>query len=308
MPQRPEGQTPQYKHPAANTWQPREANTPTDKWQVQAEKFANWAHEKLLNNEAQIKYLADRGIAKESAIKYRLGCNPDDYFREKKAWGVADNGKKLWLPRGIVIPYCQNNTLKRLRIRKEEGEPRYYVVPGSGMDTLIINSDAKAFVIVESELDAILIAQELGSITGVVGLGNAQSHPTKFAASRLKKSLHILNALDHDDAGKTASRWWKNNYPQTERWPVPQGKDPGDYFKAGGNIREWLIAGLPPGLRPQPVPENELNKLYQEAFMRLQWAPTKTEDKINKVWLACRESKATIEDFKKVITDMEDVM
>ena len=40
-------------------------------------------------------------------------------------------------------------------------------------------------------------------------------------------------------------------YPDSKRWPVPKGKDPGDYFKNHkGNIREWIIAGLPRALRP----------------------------------------------------------
>jgi hypothetical protein len=63
-----------------------------------------------------------------------------------------------------------------------------------------------------------------------------------------------LNALDYDAAGGKASKKWRSAYPNSKRWPVPAGKDPGDAYKAGENIRNWVLAGLPPawhvGLSP----------------------------------------------------------
>jgi hypothetical protein len=56
-------------------------------------------------------------------------------------------------------------------------------------------------------------------------------------------------ALDVDQAGAQAWQWWKTTFPDCERWPVPKGKDPGEAFEAGVDIREWVVAGLPEGLR-----------------------------------------------------------
>ena len=125
---------------------------------------------------------------------------------------------------------------------------RYYVVPGSGMEAMGINSDRKAFVVVESELDGILIARKAGSLAGVVALGNAQTKPGVNIYPHLKKALKILVSLDWDAAGQSYWKWWKDNFRNTKLWPVPEGKDPGEFFEIGGDIKKWIIAGLPPAL------------------------------------------------------------
>ena len=35
----------------------------------------------------------------------------------------------------------------------------------------------------------------------------------------------------------------------TWRGKAGQGKDPGEAFEAGVDIKEWIVAGLPPGLK-----------------------------------------------------------
>lgn len=44
-------------------------------------------------------------------------------------------------------------------------------------------------------------------------------------------------------------RWWRDRYPQAKLWPVPAGKDPGEAFAKGVDIREWLRGGCP-GILP----------------------------------------------------------
>jgi hypothetical protein len=108
------------------------------------------------------------------------------------------------------------------------------------------------YVIVEAELDAILIAQEVSDLVGVMALGSSSTRPDKAAAVKLDRAAHILNALDADGAGeKESGKWWRENYPDAVRWPVPEGKDPGEAYKAGVNIREWVMGGLPVGLRKE---------------------------------------------------------
>jgi hypothetical protein len=81
-------------------------------------------------------------------------------------------------------------------------------------------------------------------------LGSSSTRPDKTATEKLTTSAHILNALDADGAGeKETGGWWRDNYPDAERWPVPEGKDPGEAWKAGVNIREWVMEGLPEGMR-----------------------------------------------------------
>jgi hypothetical protein len=72
----------------------------------------------------------------------------------------------------------------------------------------------------------------------------------------LEKADCILVALDFDDPDKEGKRagaegWprWNDTFPRAKRWPVPAGKDPGEAFERGENLRLWLWAGLPEGLR-----------------------------------------------------------
>jgi hypothetical protein len=67
----------------------------------------------------------------------------------------------------------------------------------------------------------------------------------------LQEAVRLLIALDVGDdtlAGGKASRWWLDHFPQAKRWPVPMGKDPGEAFAKGVDIREWIRAGLPPAV------------------------------------------------------------
>jgi len=80
----------------------------------------------------------------------------------------------------------------------------------------------------------------------VVALGSAQGRPDEATAELLNKMDFLLIALDFDEAGgKEAWRWWRKTYPEkVVRWPVPEGKDPGDYFKSSGSVRAWLSVGF----------------------------------------------------------------
>ena len=39
------------------------------------------------------------------------------------------------------------------------------------------------------------------------------------------------------------------DYLRDNGWSVPKGKDPGEAFELGVDIKEWVRAGLPRGLR-----------------------------------------------------------
>lgn len=278
LPEQEEFQKPQFKKPGSETFQPRTIDAPADLWVEHAEKFVELCHQALLADEDQLAYLAGRGLTLETAIKNRYGWNAGekgkDSYRAREAWGletIEKDGKKkkLWLPVGLVIPCYVNNVLRRIRIRipnnrrTEQFSLPYYLVPGSSMDTYVLNPTAKAFVIIEAELDAGLVDQCAGDLVGVMAMGNSTAKPTAAAFPLLKDCLHISNALDYDaeyladgsykNPGGVGWLWWKKHFPQAERWPVAVGKDPGDMFKAGVDVREWVKAGLPPILTLPPV-------------------------------------------------------
>ena len=163
---RPEPAAKQEFHPAQH-------QSPAQLWQEKAEKFVEWSQENLKKNKEVLAWLVARGINQQAAEAARLGWNPGengrDIFRARAAWGLPvlkkEDGKPrmLWIPQGLVIP-CEaspesrGNLIQRIRVRRPEGSPRFYVVPGSSMATMIIGEERKAFVVVESELDAIACA------------------------------------------------------------------------------------------------------------------------------------------------------
>ncbi|MDO9532630.1 MAG: toprim domain-containing protein [Deltaproteobacteria bacterium] len=213
-----------------------------------------------------------RGLNLKTIKAAGLGFLPIDRWETAPAWGLVevlkDDGtaKKLWFPRGLTIPLCQNDQVLRLRIRrpKSDGDPRYYLVRGSDTRAMILGTDKPVAVLVESELDVLLLSQEAGDLVNVVALGNAQTRPDQETADLLNQSQLILVALDNDQAGaKESWQWWAAHYPQAHRWPPVAGKDPGDMLAAGVNLRVWIEAGLAEyaggAIRPEIVPEPEPN-------------------------------------------------
>jgi len=255
--ERPEHTTPTQPRSTAVEFTPAEHQLPEDLWRDKAEKLVTWAQQHLLSNLEVLGWLSSRGIDLESVQRYRLGWNPGerdkDLYRARSSWGLQEikkeNGRPrvLWIPRGLVIPAIVNDGVCRIRIRRPEGEPRYYVIPGSSAHTMHIEPARRAVVIVESELDAIAVAGN-NTLAGAVAVGTSHGKPDAATYARLKESLQILNALDFDKAGIGAQKWWESNFNNHDRWPVPKGKDPGEAYELGIDLNMWINAGLPPGL------------------------------------------------------------
>jgi len=229
--------------------EPRKAAFPPAAWSEKAERFVKGARKNL---SSAMPFLSARGIKQKTIQRACLGWNPVDVYEQRPSWGLPEehrnNGRprQIWLPAGLVIPLIRDGRVVRLRIRRPEGDPRYVVVPGSFMAPMLWITEVRLAVVVESELDGLLLYQEAGDMMNVVALGSAQTRPDEAAAELLKEMDFLIIALDFDEAGgKEAWRWWRKAYPEkVVRWPVPEGKDPGDYFKSGGSVRAWLSVGF----------------------------------------------------------------
>lgn len=263
VPQRPDSRRPGQAREARPAFQPERRVPPADLWQEKAHKFIDWAETNLAQDQAALAWLAGRGICVETARRYRLGMNVGDagrdLYRPRKAWGLPDlqrddgRPRALCIPRGLVIPYVVDSIVYRIRIRRPEAHRTeawpapYYVLPGSSMATMIVGRERRAFAVVESELDAIAVA-EAGKTAGAIGLGSAAAKPDAEAFGLLEGALQILNALDYDRAGAKSMAWWNATFDHCDRWPVPKGKDPGDAVRLGIDLDSWIKAGLPPAL------------------------------------------------------------
>lgn len=209
------------KKPDAQVWKPSRHGKPERQWREKAMKFAQWALDQIFENKDALDYLVSRGLHEDTIIDHRLGWNPggereQDLYRARESWGLHpvlnDKGVKqpLWLPRGWVTPFFDaRGEIIKIRIRRADPlkfnkKMRYYFVPGGEPFTTMVYPDRPVHIVVESDLDAYLVSQEIGDLVGVVCLGSTSSRPDERATEILKRSSHIMNAMDFDRAGAQA--------------------------------------------------------------------------------------------------------
>jgi hypothetical protein len=210
---------------------------------------------KSLTCPAAVGALAGRGLSPEYALRAGLGWNTLDRFDAPELWGMEpwlnDKGRpgKIALPAGMVLPTRRKAGVVSLKIRRAvwteaDPWPKYHAVRGGGNGPLVLGKPGLPLVIVESELDGLLIFQEAPDLVAVAAMGSAGNKPTVEATQFLKSAPLLLVALDADDAGRGAVKWWTANFSTARRCPPIQGKDPGDMHKGGIPVRAWIEAGL----------------------------------------------------------------
>jgi len=243
--------------PARPAWTPREATAPPTVWHAAARFFLDGAVSCLWSDrgEAMRAWLREKKGLHDATIKAAgLGLSLANSFEPREAWGLQtafrEDGteRRQWIPAGLVIPWIVNGTVQRLRVRRNESGngSRYVIVSGSCAGPMTWNLERGAVVVVESEIDGILLSQEVGDLAGVVALGNAQAKPDRFTHEALKRAVCVLVSLDTDTAGARASwAFWPGTYGgKMKRWPTVQGKDASDARLAGLDLRQWVIAGV----------------------------------------------------------------
>jgi len=234
------------------------------RWQDQAQRLVKTSAEAMftLAGKFALDWLRKRGLTEETIRRHRLGWIVKDRWARREDWGLPperrDNGKLkgLWLPRGILIPTLDGDQVLRLKVRRYADTIRYYAipaVPGSLSAPMVLEGPQYSWIVVESELDAILLHQEAGGLVSTVALGSAGIRPRGKLLVSLERADIILISLDRDRAGvKEAFLWWKKRFPHGQIWPCLRGKDPSEAMAKGLNLRLWVEAGLG-GERYQPV-------------------------------------------------------
>ena len=252
VPLHPATTAPRSRQDAART----KNEPPPEDWTAQAEELTAEAHAGLLADPERMDWLrTKRGLTKETAERFRLGWIERNLCQDRAAWALPpslrDDGKpkKLFFPAGLVIPGPE-----RLRIRRAEPGTfgKYFVVPGSSNRPLVIGTDhppvTTGAVIVESELDAILLHQEIPGPLLIIATGSTSNGPDQAMVDDMVKRPFVLVALDSDKAGaKAAWQKWMNTIPNATRAPIPAtwaAKDHTDAFIAGHDLRQWFAMAL----------------------------------------------------------------
>ncbi len=233
-------------------FEPQVAKVPPSQWRDQASSFTLYCQEQLKKSDFALDLLLKRGLSLESIVQFRLGWNPDSLWLKRSDWGLESEGKKLWIPKGLLIPTYDLATGEplKLKIRRSdwhEGDklPKYVEISGSAQRPAVYGCPvSKSIVVVESELDAILLQQCAGDLCCSMALGGASKRPDVESHRLLLQAPAIVFSLDVDTAGALAFRWWWQVFPRIKLWPPPIGKSPGDAHLAGIDLRKWISSGL----------------------------------------------------------------
>lgn len=242
-------------------WSPKTYDVPPKLWQDKAREIVGQAISNLWSNDFKniCEWLnRSRFLDDEDGIRpHHLGYIATDLYLDRPIWGLPEdpdeNGKarKLWIPEGILIPTFQPDLI-RLRVRRftEQSGKKYIFIPGGSPAPSIIDNNHEVTFVLESDLDAFLMNQEVGDLLNFIALGSLAMRPDTKAHDLIRRSRMTLIAFDNDanlSGSRTAWTWWRVNYPLALRCPVPFGKDPTEAKKNGLDLRLWVEAAVEGG-------------------------------------------------------------
>jgi DNA primase len=231
---------------------PQVASLPPPQWQLPATEFIDTCHDDLINTPNAIALLVKRGFSMDSIKRFRLGWNNRSSFVE---WLDEEPKRKIWLPKGIVIPTLKEKKLVKMKIRRSEWYendvyPKYVEIHGSMSAPSVYATDNNTLaIILESELDAMLIQQEADNMCTAIALGGASKKPDKGTHILLSEAPAILFSLDFDETGIKQLLWWKKQYRKLIVWVTPFEKSVGDAFIKGLDIKSWMRLGIKKALQ-----------------------------------------------------------
>jgi hypothetical protein len=153
------------------------------------------------------------------------------------------DGVRFWRAAGVVIPWFEGVRLTMVKFRQPEGRTPKYVEafrdgPRISPGPEVIWPGAP-LIIVEGELDALFLGQELGELAAVVTLGSASTRPEGSTYLAMLPAPVWYLALDADPAGDKAASGWPARVRRVS--PPAPAKDWTEAAQAGIDLRRWWI-------------------------------------------------------------------
>jgi DNA primase len=243
---------------AARGTVPEFATPPPSAWQEHGAEWVSRCQAHLWQREGSraLAYLHGRGLADHTIRTYGLGYQPRDVREGRAQWGLSPGpeGKPVWLPRGIAIPWQIDGRLWRINVRRpvtakeiSAGEPKYIGPPGFA--NALYNADSvaegKPVLLVEGEIDAMTAIQEAPDLVAAAATGSTGGGRREPWIGRLAAAPCVLLAFDCDrnGAGDGAAAWWLKVLPNAVRWR-PLLHDVNAMHVRGVSVRKWAAAGI----------------------------------------------------------------
>jgi len=254
-------------------YHPNDDEAPADKWRPIAIEFAKECKAVLWSEQGKnaLSWLRARGLSDDTINRAGLGYNPATRWDEKEDWAVEyrKDIKKVWVPRGIVIPWVVERQLWKISIRRPDPElqrdiergiehpAKYVAIAGGsnglyGVDTF---NYERPTVVVEGEFDKLILSQVVGSNANVFATGSTAKGRGEKWALLIAQSPTVLIAYDADEGGKKAMKdYWLKYLPQSLPWQ-PWAKDINAMFLEGQDLKEWFQMGVELA-QPSPIIES----------------------------------------------------
>jgi DNA primase len=192
------------------------------------------------------RYLRQRGFTEATARDLCFGLHAAPERDAADLWGI--DGRPVWLPRGIVIPWQHEYQLWGLNIRRPNGDlkadaSKYHRVRGT--TNALYNADAmdgRPVVLVEGELDAAAVQQSTDEAAAVATGSTSWGRLPRWRAL-LRAAPLVLVAFDAEAAGEDAARYWTDTLPNAVRWR-PHWHDVAEMLEEGADVARWVSEGL----------------------------------------------------------------
>lgn len=242
---------------SSTTW--TEYEPPPDAWRDAAKSFCAKCKNELWSDSAAGRsareYLHGRGLNDETIRAAGLGANTNDKWPAKREWGLEEEGK-VWLPRGVVIPWGDGDGISGVNIRRPSGdiEPeaeeqwkrRKYqraTGPSAPMYGVQWIHEPRPVVLVEGEFDALAVQQQAADICFPVATGSTGGARRERWRQLLANAPLVLVSFDSEEAGEGAAREWISALPNAVRWH-PHATDTSDMLEEGKDLRMWVRCGI----------------------------------------------------------------
>ena len=229
---------------------PLVAENPSNAWIDKATAFVEWCHTKMIGDDNLLSALKkERGITKDTIKRFKLGYNPETYYGCYSEWGMREDGGRIWAPPGIVIPTFEERRLCKIKIRNADfGRcgSKYVIVKGSKKCPSVYGDESiERLLVLESELDGILMMQEIGDLCFCLALGGSTQPLDLHKEQIVNNAGMVIFCPDFDLAGKESWDRWVKRFPDTRRILTKFGKDPTeDLIRYGVDLREWIAESI----------------------------------------------------------------
>ena len=227
---------------------------PTILWQKQALEFVDecWQDSQVKSYSEYLNLTKARFLGKSTLEQFKISWNPRDRYFPAEEWGLF--GKKIRIPKGLLIPSFQDQNITSLKVRCSDLalNPKYWQVRGGSSAPMLLGQEGNPVVIVESALDAYLIFQEARDHVSVVALGGTDKPIIGLVAKVLDNAPKIFISTDYDEIrngelgpGQRAMVKIRDRFNRAEYLPPALGKDSTEMVALGISIKQWLAFVMP---------------------------------------------------------------